>query len=172
MIRQTLSFAVILVFVSCLTGCIYIPMPERPVGKAADPLKLVGPADSKKPIRPAVATREQVVKNFPVPWWKSKDGHLVYYLLETQTGAFIWPLFFYGEPQLRHTAVRFEFDDNGVLREYDIEKGKRSDWKWARFPPRPERIVVPRTHPSDSPAATTPATAPVTPATAESPRRE
>jgi hypothetical protein len=114
-----------------LTGCFYLPTPEHPTDKKqADFRELVGGADSKRRLRPGVATRDSVTAVLGPPAWVSKDRRSTAYTLDTVRAVWVYPVCFATDvASQRIYAVRLVFDDNNVLASWDlVHVDQKLDW--------------------------------------------
>lgn len=97
-------------------GCIYLPVPEHRVSqKEFDFRGILGPAGSKKPVRPGVtwASIEQILG--PAPF-ASEDGQSRGYTLETVRAVWFYPLCLgAGDATYRDYLLRLDFDRDQVL---------------------------------------------------------
>lgn len=109
-------FLPLLIIATTGAGCVYVPLPRTPVMKdAVDPPTLIGDADSKKPIQPNLATKQQVIRLIGEPDRVSPDGRVLGYTRQYKGGAWVAPLCFYGWRQRIDDAYRLEFDAYDVL---------------------------------------------------------
>jgi hypothetical protein len=114
-----------------LAGCFYLPTPEHPTDKKqADVRELVGGADSKRRLRPGVATRDSVTAVLGPPAWVSKDRRSIAYTLDTVRAVWVYPVCFATNvASQRIYAVRRVFDDNNVLVSWDlVHVDQKLDW--------------------------------------------
>ncbi len=106
----------LLVVLTACTGCFYVPLARSAVDKeSVDPPTLIGDADSKKPIQPNLATKQQVVKLIGEPDRVSGDGRVIGYSRQYKGGAWVAPLCLYGWRQRVDEAYRLEFDSQDIL---------------------------------------------------------
>ncbi|QOV90505.1 hypothetical protein [Humisphaera borealis] len=113
--RVFLGFAVAL-FALTSAGCFYVPLARSPVDKqSVDPPTLIGDGESKKPIQPSLATKQQVVRLIGEPDRVSADGKVLGYFRQYTGGAWVAPLFLYAWRQRVDEAYRLEFDAQDIL---------------------------------------------------------
>ena len=106
-----------------LVGCIYVPMFGLPK-EGTDFRGMVGEKGSQKPIRPEVATKDQVRRLLGAPKEVSPDGRRLAYLLQVTDDYLIWPLCFGADPDYTWFQLRLEFDANDRLIGYRIDEQK------------------------------------------------
>ena len=125
-----------------LAGCFYLPLPEhRSENAKKDFRKLVGDANSKKPIRAGHITRAEVIAvlgpaeyasdavpvavyNQPDPV-ASTDHSAIGYVLRTEGGAWVWPLCFTAWPDKQTKyELRLVFNEQDVLDHWDVHENQ------------------------------------------------
>jgi hypothetical protein len=115
--RRTIPLFLSALGLWAMAGCFYLPLPEhRADKKQTDFRELVGAPESKRPLRPGVATRESVTAALGPPQWVSRDRRSVAYTLETVRAVWVYPVCFATQvASQRIYSVRLVFDDNNVL---------------------------------------------------------
>ncbi|HET6249775.1 MAG TPA: hypothetical protein VFE47_18945 [Tepidisphaeraceae bacterium] len=104
-----------------LIGCIYLPIPEHKVGAEPDFRPMLGDENSARPIRNGAITRAQIMQRLGPPPFRSADGRAIGYTISTETGFAIWPTcFFAGPDQSGAYAVRLDFDEHGILKNWKL----------------------------------------------------
>ena len=117
--RALLPLALIFAGVALLSGCIYVPIPERTV-YGTNVGARVGPANSSKPVRIGRISRNDVLRVLGEPAQMSPNGRELTYTWGVQTGVWVWPLC--GHPQGAGREITLKFDDAGVLRDTEVPK--------------------------------------------------
>jgi hypothetical protein len=129
-----------------LAGCIYIPNLRGNVVSGKDPSALVGPNDSRKPLRVGVATRADIEKRLGPSNQKSYKDSLVGYSWNIEEGHWLWPLCF---SAYEHTSTRtlwLTFDGDDRLSDLEYEKDSHSDMIRISAP-SPRYMPAETTHP-------------------------
>ncbi len=103
-----------------MAGCIYVPTFQLPKdGK--DFRKLVGDANSRKPIRPGFASRAAVLAALGEPKQSTRDGRTIAYAFRATDGYWVWPICFYAGPAHTDYRVRLTFNDRDDLVHYEVD---------------------------------------------------
>ena len=142
-----------------LLGCFYVPARESPATAGQpNPNSLLGETDSDKPLRPGAVGRSRVRALLGEPERVSPNGTAEAYLFEMRAGSIVAPLCFSAQPAMRYVAVRVEYDQSGVLRDFQFERGKPSGYSFMGqlVTERPSRLlnsVAPVTRPARPPAS-------------------
>jgi hypothetical protein len=124
--RSILRFAspivLIVASVMVLTGCFFVPWPEHRRDKNQPDFRdMVGDSNSNRPIRTGAITRSQVLRLLGDPPYASADDRAVAYSLNTESGAWVYPLCFSAEPAAEDIYVlRLEYDEHDVVAKWDI----------------------------------------------------
>jgi hypothetical protein len=121
--RIILPIVLAVLGMTLLIGCFYLPVSPRPTGNGStDKLfNAVGDRHSWRALRVGTATRDQVLSIAPDPWKASADGKSLVYSTMGAKGYIIWPLCFMASPDEVVLQLRLDFDDNGVLRSYQLD---------------------------------------------------
>src|SRR5688500_11195061 len=115
--RLTAALLLIVLAVAALHGCLYIP---RSSG-LPDVADAVGDAESNKPIRVGVSTREDVLDRFGSRYNVGPHEN-IRYTWEELKGQWVG-LCYPGWPEgarYRTRSATFHFDDRGVLKDHNI----------------------------------------------------
>jgi hypothetical protein len=105
-----------------LSGCFYVPGPEKPLETPSPRLgRLIG---AGKPIRPGAVTRGQVIERLGEPDWKSSDDASLVYSSWVGGGYWVMLPFIPVCPAEHIVAARLDFDADGMLRHTRIERGR------------------------------------------------
>jgi outer membrane protein assembly factor BamE (lipoprotein component of BamABCDE complex) len=148
-----------------LVGCVYIPTFGKVV-RGKDVSKKVGDEGSRAPLRPGAATRDDVIRVLGRPYYEESTGHALAYNWRVQQGFFWYPLcLFAADGIYGERTLVLRFDDEGVLRSYEVFK---KDQARSPMATPPQGMQLPRDLMSDwyeqqvrrANAATHPATRP------------
>jgi hypothetical protein len=143
-----------------LSGCFYIPGPEKPLETPSPRLgRLIG---AGKPIRPGAVTRGQVIERLGEPDWRSSEDASLIYTSWVEGGYWFMFPFIPISPATHIVAARLDFDTDGVLRHTRIERGRptRASLLTTRGPyppPMVRNVPWPQAQLATRPTATAPA---------------
>src|SRR6266496_1740867 len=112
--RALLPILLIVLGISFLQGCLYIPTFNKPMGD--DPSKKVGSGNSNKSIRVNVATRADVEHLLGPANSASRDETSLVYTWPALKGVWVYPFCFMSEDDQETRAIVMQFDDQGILR--------------------------------------------------------
>ena len=138
--RALLPIVLLALGVYLLAGCIYIPM----FGRTTDGKNVsgtVGGANSRKSLRVARSTRDDVLRVLGPPHTSKLDGSAVAYTWRVQNGVAIWPFCFMADSIDGTRTLVLRFDEAGKLQSYNVLKRDKqlidmgSAW---HTPPLPE----------------------------------
>jgi hypothetical protein len=120
--RRALPMLLLMLGLWLLAGCFYLPVPQHQVGvKIKDLRTVVGDRNSKRPLKVGQATRQQVIALLGNPPFASRDERSVAYVMETESGAWVFPLCFSASPgEARRYAMRLDFDGQGILEGWEL----------------------------------------------------
>ncbi len=105
-----------------LVGCIYIPVAVRSTNYAAK----VGDADSGRPVRVGLATREQVIALFGPPRYSDDSGRRIGYAWSVKDG-FRLSFCFAVTDQVADRGIELDFDEHDVLYRFKVAEGAAFD---------------------------------------------
>lgn len=121
--RQIILPLILIVLGVCLLeGCLFIPTFDTLKKGEHDAAKQVGGANSRKPLRVGMATRGQIEKLLGPPNFYAPDGSRTAYTWRVTEGIWIAPLCFYANPRNRERMLLLQFDHEGVLQRFRIDK--------------------------------------------------
>jgi hypothetical protein len=150
--RAVLPVALSLLGAWLLVGCFYVPGSETPIA-GPNPNKLIGKAKSDKPLRPGFVDRSRVREQLGHPDRISTDGRAEAYVFKMRSGSVVAPLCFSSHPASRYIVVRLDYDEGGVLRRFEFERGEPSAYglMGQLYTPTPTRLldsIAPATRPT------------------------
>ena len=116
----SVTFAAIVIVVGLLflEGCLFVPTGHK-IDSGKDATKIVGAADSDRPLKIGTATRDQIRQAIGIHYWPLLD-HSTIYSWTVRDGYWVYPLCFTGWPQSSPRIMKFTFDDAGILRSFEI----------------------------------------------------
>jgi hypothetical protein len=119
--RSLLPTVLVILGLTLLIGCLYIPTFEQPASQAQRDFRDLVGDDPGRPIRPGYVNRRTVILLLGQPDLESVDHKSIGYLFATHQGYWFWPLCFTGqEATRREYGLRLDFRDDGVLREFRV----------------------------------------------------
>jgi hypothetical protein len=123
--RAWLPLALVVAGVSLLSGCIYIPIPERTIAGTNVAAQIGGP-NSSKPLRLGRTHRQEVLRVLGEPAHRSPDGREMTYTWGVQVGIWVWPLC--GHPNTGGHELTLKFNEAGVLLDTEVPKEYRGPY--------------------------------------------
>lgn len=120
-LRLLLPLALIVLGLSLLAGCIYIPTFGRTID-GENVAKKVGDEQSRKPVRVNRTTRDQVLSLLGPPDLMNSDGSALAYTWTVQNGFAVWPLCFTGSSVDGYRTLVLRFNPAGKLASFKVLK--------------------------------------------------
>ena len=124
--RTLVPAALIVTGIGLLSGCIFVPIPERTIA-GTNVAAQVGGENSSKPLRVGRTTCEEVLRVLGEPAQASSNGRELTYTWGVQTAIWVWPLC--GHPQTAGRVLNLKFDEAGVLRATEVPKEYRGPFQ-------------------------------------------
>jgi hypothetical protein len=127
--------ALVVLGLSLLAGCFYIPGRRTPIEPhQIDPTDVLGDRPSNKRLRPGTATKAAVISLFGRPARESANGRVIGYVVPRKGGLWIAPLCFATGAAQYDLAVRLEFDAAGVLTRYEMKETEAPKYLYGAVP--------------------------------------
>jgi hypothetical protein len=126
-----------------LAGCLYLPIPEHLTNNTQkDFRKLVGDGNSKRPLQTGRAMRQQVFALLGPPPYASYDDRSVAYVLETESGGWVYPLCFTATANRRRIyGLRIDFNEQGNMEGWEIGQDEQEIGLLNYYAIRPESLI-------------------------------
>lgn len=136
---RSAGVALVILVIPLCTGCLYIPVPERPPRGSIDIRHVVG--RPRSPVHLGTTSRAQVIELFGLPFAESPDGRFIAYNGTNETGY--WFELIWGSTAIgKGYFLLLEFDPQGVARRHAVKRERYSsriddgtslEWAWRPF---------------------------------------
>jgi len=117
-----------LVLAACLlllSGCVYVPLPDKVVSGPDFRDALGDDVAEKTPIRPGIAFREQIVWWLGEPQVMTPDNRAVQYRMDVRPGVWVAPLGI--RARHRRVTLTLHYYPDNMLQAYDLHADQYSD---------------------------------------------